>query len=125
MELKRDLGLTYLFISHDLAVVKHISDRVLIMYLGRIVESAPADAFFAAPNHPYTIALLREAPSTDPRRQRLKPIEGEHPSPLNTPAGRAFNLRCPPSFERSLVEARETDGKGKKESVHGDKRGSR
>jgi oligopeptide/dipeptide ABC transporter ATP-binding protein len=104
MELKRDLGLTYLFISHDLAVVKHISDRVVIMYLGRIVESAPADAFFAAPNHPYTVALLREAPSTTRRRQRFKPIEGEIPSPLNPPPGCAFHPRCPSAFDRCRSE---------------------
>jgi oligopeptide/dipeptide ABC transporter ATP-binding protein len=104
LELKEELGLTYLFISHDLAVVKHISDRVVIMYLGRVVESAPAEEFFARPNHPYTIALLREAPSTERRRQRFHPIEGEIPSPLNPPAGCAFHPRCPHAFDRCRTE---------------------
>jgi oligopeptide/dipeptide ABC transporter ATP-binding protein len=104
LELKEELGLTYLFISHDLAVVKHISDRVVIMYLGRVVESAPAEEFFAEPNHPYTIALLREAPSTERRRQRFHPIEGEIPSPLNPPSGCAFHPRCPHAFDRCRRE---------------------
>ena len=79
MELKRELGLTYLFISHDLGVVKHISDRVAIMYLGRIVESAPADAFFARPNHPYTVALLEEVPTIANRRTSLLADQGRDP----------------------------------------------
>ncbi|MGO4572456.1 ABC transporter ATP-binding protein [Microvirga sp. 2TAF3] len=105
MELKRDLGLTYLFISHDLGVVKHISDRVAIMYLGRIVESAPADAFFAKPNHPYTVALLEEVPSIAHRRRSFSPIKGEIPSPLSPPSGCHFHLRCPHAFDRCRREA--------------------
>jgi oligopeptide/dipeptide ABC transporter ATP-binding protein len=104
MELKQELGLTYVFISHDLAVVRHISDRVLIMYLGRVVESAPADEFFVRPSHPYTIALLREAPATSRRRQRFHPIEGEIPSPLDPPRGCAFHPRCPHAFDRCRRE---------------------
>ncbi|MBF9235177.1 ABC transporter ATP-binding protein [Microvirga alba] len=105
MELKRDLGLTYLFISHDLGVVKHISDRVAIMYLGRIVESAPADAFFAQPNHPYTIALLEEVPTIAHRRRNFSPIKGEIPSPLHPPSGCHFHPRCPHAFERCRQQA--------------------
>ncbi|RYE35579.1 MAG: ATP-binding cassette domain-containing protein [Hyphomicrobiales bacterium] len=98
MDLREELGLTYLFISHDLSVVKHISDRVAIMYLGRVVETAPADTFFAAPNHPYTAALLRELPSVKERRRAFTPIRGEIPSPLNPPSGCAFHPRCPRIF---------------------------
>ena len=98
MDLREELGLTYLFISHDLSVVKHISDRVAIMYLGRVVETAPADAFFAAPNHPYTTALLRELPSVKERRRAFTPIRGEIPSPLHPPSGCAFHPRCPRIF---------------------------
>ncbi|MCA0418631.1 MAG: ATP-binding cassette domain-containing protein [Proteobacteria bacterium] len=98
MDLREELGLTYLFISHDLSVVKHISDRVAIMYLGRVVETAPADTFFAAPNHPYTAALLRELPSVKERRRDFTPIRGEIPSPLHPPSGCAFHPRCPRIF---------------------------
>ncbi|MEZ0167352.1 ABC transporter ATP-binding protein [Microvirga sp. TS319] len=105
MDLKRDLGLTYLFISHDIGVVKHISDRVAIMYLGRIVESAPAEEFFARPNHPYTVALLDEVPSIANRRRIFSPIKGEIPSPLSPPSGCHFHPRCPHAFGRCRREA--------------------
>jgi oligopeptide/dipeptide ABC transporter ATP-binding protein len=105
MELKRELGLTYLFISHDIGVVKHISDRVAIMYLGRIVESAPADAFFARPNHPYTVALLDEVPTIANRGRAFSPIKGEIPSPLAPPSGCHFHPRCPHAFDRCRQEA--------------------
>lgn len=105
MELKRELGLTYLFISHDIGVVKHISDRVAIMYLGRIVESAPAEAFFARPNHPYTVALLEEVPTIAHRRRSFSPIKGEIPSPLHPPSGCHFHPRCPHAFDRCRIEA--------------------
>jgi oligopeptide/dipeptide ABC transporter ATP-binding protein len=104
LELKREFGLTYLFISHDIGVVKHISDRVVIMYLGRVVESAPSAEFFARPNHPYTVALLREVPSVRERRRAFKPISGEIPSPLHPPSGCAFHPRCPHAFDRCRVE---------------------
>ncbi|WP_432283522.1 oligopeptide/dipeptide ABC transporter ATP-binding protein [Aminobacter sp. BA135] len=104
MELRQELGLTYLFISHDLGVVKHISDRVAIMYLGRIVESAPADAFFAAPNHPYTIALLSEVPTIKQRKRQFNPVKGEIPSPLHPPSGCHFHPRCPHAFDRCRIE---------------------
>jgi oligopeptide/dipeptide ABC transporter ATP-binding protein len=105
VDLKHELGLTYLFISHDLGVVKHISDRVAIMYLGRIVESAPADAFFENPNHPYTAALLREVPTIANRRRAFSPIQGEIPSPLDPPSGCHFHPRCPFAMEICRREA--------------------
>jgi peptide/nickel transport system ATP-binding protein len=97
-ELQQRLGLTYLFIAHDLAVVRHISTKVAVMYLGRIVEYAPADALFADPKHPYTRALLAAAPVPDPVIERTRPrtiIKGELPSPLNPPHGCVFHPRCP------------------------------
>ncbi|MEM8702775.1 MAG: oligopeptide/dipeptide ABC transporter ATP-binding protein [Pseudomonadota bacterium] len=95
MDLREEFGLTYLFISHDLSVVEHIADRVAIMYLGRIVESASTEEIFSAPKHPYTRALLAEAPRLDQRKRDFAPIEGEIPSPLNPPDGCFFNPRCP------------------------------
>jgi peptide/nickel transport system ATP-binding protein len=95
MRLRRDLNLTYLFISHDLGVVEHLSDRVVIMYLGRVVESASAEEIFRAPNHPYTQALLRQVPRLDARRTQFQPIVGEIPSPLAPPSGCHFHPRCP------------------------------
>ena len=104
MELRGRLGLTYLFISHNLAVVEHLSDRVAIMYLGRLVEIAPADELFAHPNHPYTQALLAEVPKLDAARRVYKPIAGELPSPLDPPTGCAFHPRCPHAMPRCKVE---------------------
>ena len=104
MDLKEDLGLTYLFISHDLGVVQHLSDRVVIMYLGRIVEVAATEALFAAPNHPYTKALLEEVPRIDSRRRDFEPIVGEIPSPLDPPPGCHFHPRCPFATERCKRE---------------------
>jgi peptide/nickel transport system ATP-binding protein len=95
MDLRAELNLTYLFISHDLGVVEHLSDRVLIMYLGRIVEEAPAEEIFARPNHPYTQALLAEVPRIDARKREFTAIKGEIPSPLAPPPGCHFHPRCP------------------------------
>jgi peptide/nickel transport system ATP-binding protein len=95
MDLRAELNLTYLFISHDLGVVEHLSDRVVIMYLGRIVESAPTEEIFARANHPYTQALLAEVPRIDARRRDFTAIKGEIPSPLNPPSGCHFHPRCP------------------------------
>jgi peptide/nickel transport system ATP-binding protein len=95
MELRAEFGLTYLFISHDLGVVRHLSDRVLIMYLGRIVESAPTAALFAEANHPYTQALLAETPTLDAKKRTFTAIRGEIPSPLSPPSGCHFHPRCP------------------------------
>jgi peptide/nickel transport system ATP-binding protein len=105
MDLRQTLGLTYLFISHDLGVIEHMSDRVAIMYLGRIVELAPAAEFFRAPNHPYAQALLDEVPRLDRRGASYRPIRGEIPSPLNPPSGCHFHPRCPHAMPRCRVEA--------------------
>jgi oligopeptide/dipeptide ABC transporter ATP-binding protein len=97
-DLQQKLKLTFLFIAHDLAVVRHISSKVAVMYLGRIVEYAPADELFANPKHPYTQALLAAAPIPDPVIERTRPrriITGELPSPLNPPVGCVFHPRCP------------------------------
>jgi peptide/nickel transport system ATP-binding protein len=105
MALRRDLGLTYLFISHDLGVVEHLSDRVVIMYLGRIVESAPTEAIFKNANHPYTQALLRQVPRLDTRKTQFQPIVGEIPSPLAPPTGCHFHPRCPHAMPRCREQA--------------------
>jgi peptide/nickel transport system ATP-binding protein len=101
-DLQNKLGLTYLFIAHDLAVVRHISTKVAVMYLGRIVEYAAADELFANPRHPYTQALLAAAPVPDPVIERTRPrtiVKGELPSPLNPPKGCVFHPRCPLATE--------------------------
>jgi peptide/nickel transport system ATP-binding protein len=105
MDLRDEFQLTYLFISHDLGVVRHLSNRVVVMYLGRVVEVAPTEALFAAPNHPYTVALLAEVPRIDRKRRTFVPIKGEIPSPLNPPAGCHFHPRCPHAMPRCAVEA--------------------
>lgn len=104
MDLRQELDLTYLFISHDLGVVEHLSDRVAIMYLGRIVEQAGTEDVFARPNHPYTQALLAEVPRLDARARRFTAIKGEIPSPLHPPSGCHFHPRCPYAFARCDVE---------------------
>ena len=95
MDLKASLNLTYLFISHDLGVVQYIADRVVVMYLGRVVESAPAAKLFNQPNHPYTQALLAEVGKVQPKKRTFVPIAGEIPSPLDPPSGCHFHPRCP------------------------------
>ncbi len=112
LELKEEFGLTYLFISHNLGAVRHVADRVVIMYLGQVVEVAPADDLFATPHHPYTRALLLEAPRLE-RRRRFEPIRGEIPSPLDPPSGCYFHPRCPMATDRCRTERpilRETGG---------------
>jgi len=104
MDLREALDLTYLFISHDLSVVEHIADRVVIMYLGRVVEVAATEDIFDAPNHPYTQALLSEVPRIGLRRRSYHPVKGEIPSPLDPPAGCHFHPRCPHATERCGVE---------------------
>ena len=104
MSLRKELNLTYLFISHDLGVVEHLSDRVVIMYLGRVVEVATTEALFAAPRHPYTQALLAEVPRIDSRRRRFEPVRGEIPSPLDPPTGCHFHPRCTLAVDRCSQE---------------------
>jgi len=104
-DLREQLGLTYLFISHDLGVVEHVSDRVLIMYLGRIVESAAVEQLFAHANHPYTQALLAEVPRLQVRNKRFAAIKGEMPSPLDPPAGCHFHPRCAHAGQRCREQA--------------------
>ncbi len=105
--LQEELGLTYLFIAHDLSVVKYISDRVIVMYLGNIVEQAPADELYANPLHPYTKALLSSIPIADPdvvRSKKRIPIKGEIPSPINPKERCQFADRCPYATERCQTE---------------------
>jgi peptide/nickel transport system ATP-binding protein len=104
IKLREELGLTYLFISHDLGVIRHVSDRVVVMYLGRVVESAPTAELYARPNHPYTEALIAEVPRVDAQRRSYVPIRGEIPSPLAPPSGCHFHPRCPRAFERCRHE---------------------
>lgn len=120
MDLREELGLTYLFISHDLSVVEHIADRVAIMYLGRIVENASTEQVFSDPRHPYTKALLAEAPRLDQRRREFEPIEGEIPSPLHPPAGCTFHPRCPVAIAdcRSIIPELKSGGDGRETACH-------
>jgi oligopeptide/dipeptide ABC transporter ATP-binding protein len=98
--LQRELRLSLLFISHNLATVEHLSDRIAVMYLGRIVETAPKTRLFASPQHPYTKALLAAVPVPDPQqRQQTNPMAGEMPSPLNPPSGCPFHPRCPDAVD--------------------------
>ncbi|MEY4794612.1 MAG: hypothetical protein RL724_1548 [Pseudomonadota bacterium] len=104
MRLRRELDLTYLFISHDLGVVEHLSDRVVIMYLGRVVEEADTETVFRRPNHPYTRSLLDSVPRIENRKRAFSVVKGEIPSPINPPAGCHFHPRCPLATERCRVE---------------------
>ncbi|MCB9871591.1 MAG: ABC transporter ATP-binding protein [Ectothiorhodospiraceae bacterium] len=105
-DLKREFALTYLFISHDLNVVQYVSDRVLVMYLGKVVEVGPVDVMYREPQHPYTRALLSAMPSMDPdRRTEDAPLAGDPPSPINPPSGCRFHTRCP--FAQAVCRDRE------------------
>ena len=103
MDIREKHGLTYLFVSHDLGIVRHISDRVAIMYLGRIVEIGPASAIFTEPAHPYSAALIAASPSTARRKRAFQPLKGELPSPLAPPGGCPFHPRC----EHAMAKCRE------------------
>ncbi|SDA96727.1 ABC transporter ATP-binding protein [Mesorhizobium qingshengii] len=105
LDLQERLKLTVVFVAHDLRLVRHISHRVAVMYLGKVVEISPTEALFAAPRHPYSKALLDAAPELDPsRRTRVAAARGELPNPLDLPAGCLFNTRCPFAFERCFAE---------------------
>ncbi|KRO87521.1 MAG: peptide ABC transporter ATP-binding protein [Rhodobacter sp. BACL10 MAG-120910-bin24] len=104
MDLREQRGLTYLFISHDLGVIEHLTDRVAIMYLGKIVEVGPTAEIFAGPAHPYTKALLDEAPRIGRGRRVYVPLKGELPSPLAPPPGCRFHTRCPHAMPRCSTE---------------------
>ncbi|MGV8856654.1 MAG: ABC transporter ATP-binding protein [Devosia sp.] len=105
LQLQEQLHLTVIFVAHDLRLVRHISHRVAVMYLGKIVEIGPTEELFSSPRHPYTKALLDAAPELDPtKRNRTVAARGELPSPINLPTGCLFNTRCPHAFERCLVE---------------------
>jgi len=105
MDLRTRLDLTYLFISHDLGVVEHLSDRVVIMYLGRVIETAPTEEIFTRANHPYTQALLAEVPRITAGKRRFTAVKGEIPSPLDPPSGCHFHPRCPHATARCTIEA--------------------
>ncbi|MGJ4971210.1 MULTISPECIES: oligopeptide/dipeptide ABC transporter ATP-binding protein [unclassified Bradyrhizobium] len=117
-DLQREFGLALLFISHDLAIVEHMTHRVAVMYLGRIVELAPRRQIFASPGHPYTRALLSAVPIPEPGAERTPIIlKGDVPSPVNPPKGCRFNTRCPLAFERCRMEAPELRLKGEDQWV--------
>ncbi len=105
VELKQRRSLAYLFIAHDLAVVRHVSDRIAVMYLGKIVELAESEAVFSKPHHPYTVSLLEAVQEPDPsRRRKHQAIQGELPSPTDVPSGCPFRTRCPLAQERCAQE---------------------
>jgi oligopeptide/dipeptide ABC transporter ATP-binding protein len=105
MDLQDEFGLSYVFVTHDLSVVRHIADDVVVMYLGQIVEKAPRASMFARPSHPYTQALLSAAPEPDPAKRRKRIIlSGDVPSPMNPPPGCRFHTRCPLAFDRCKID---------------------
>jgi oligopeptide/dipeptide ABC transporter ATP-binding protein len=121
LQLQEELGLSYLFVAHDLGVVKHMSDRVAVMYVGRIVETGPAAEIFASPRHPYTSALLASVPIADPRaRAKRTPPRGEVADPAHPPSGCAFHPRCPYAVDicASTAPPEEPIGEGRSVRCH-------
>lgn len=111
LDLQKEMGLSYLFIAHDLSVVRHVSDRVAVMYLGRVIEEADADEIYAQPKHPYTRALIEAIPEPDPDKPRnKKALIGDVPSPINPPTGCHFHGRCP--IAKNICRERYPDVKG-------------
>jgi peptide/nickel transport system ATP-binding protein/oligopeptide transport system ATP-binding protein len=112
-DIQQQFDLTYLFIAHDLSIIEHISDRIAVMYLGRIVEMTPAEELYRHPRHPYSEALLNAVPVPDPHARRQKrPLTGEIPSPLHPPSGCHFHPRCPYARERCRHEAPALNDRG-------------
>ena len=110
-ELQDEFNLAYVFISHDLSVVRHIADRVMVMYLGRVAEYGTAEQVFADPRHPYTRALMSATPIADPRHAKERIVlKGELPSPFNPPSGCVFHPRCPVAFDRCMIDRPEVAG---------------
>ncbi|MBE34616.1 MAG: peptide ABC transporter substrate-binding protein [Opitutaceae bacterium] len=124
LELQRDMNLSYLFIAHNLAVVKHVSDRIAIMYLGRLVETADAETIYRAPKHPYTRALISAIPEPDPTKKKERIVlQGDVPSPINPPSGCPFHPRCPHATDRCKAEVpllRDVGETGQKIACHYD-----
>jgi peptide/nickel transport system ATP-binding protein len=117
-EIQQDMGLTFLFISHDLSVVAHVCDHVAVMYLGRLVETAPTRELFAAPRHPYTKALMSAIPSLDPDdRGKAQKLEGEIPSPTNPPPGCKFQTRCPYAIDICRKDEPKLESSGSEHNV--------
>jgi oligopeptide/dipeptide ABC transporter ATP-binding protein len=114
-DLQERLGLTYLFVAHDLAVIEHMSSRIVVMYLGRIVEDAPREAFSSSPLHPYTRSLMDSIPEARPRKHGFAVLRGEIPSPENPPGGCHFHPRCPHAMDicREVYPAQKTIGASK------------
>ena len=110
MAIQKELGISYLFISHNLVVVRHISHRIAVMYLGKVVETAPAAELYLSPKHPYTLALLSAVPLPSPeaeRRRRRIPLAGDPPDPSRVPGGCPFHPRCWMAIDRCAVEVPE------------------
>jgi len=124
LELQREMNLSYLFIAHNLAVVKHVSDRIAIMYLGRLVETADAETIYRAPKHPYTRALISAIPQPDPTKKKQRIVlQGDVPSPIDPPSGCPFHPRCPHATDRCQGEVpllRDTGETGQQIACHYD-----